>query len=77
MMPLGLVNRNNMQRADGVRNALLVNDHDELGMDGDVVPMRHADFFAARQFERERMKTVLQPAFDLLNNHGRNLVELP
>ena len=47
MMPLGLVNRNDVQRADGVRNALLINDHDELGMDGDVVPMRHADFFAA------------------------------
>jgi hypothetical protein len=72
-MPSHFINRNNMQRADGVRNPLLVNDHNELGMDGNEVPMRHPDFFAAGKLQRERLKAVLQPAFNPFNYHTREI----
>ena len=72
-MPRRFINRNNVKRADGVGDSLLVNDHDRFGMDGNKILMRHTDFLAAGQLQSERMKTVLQPASDLFDNHARNL----
>jgi hypothetical protein len=51
----------------------LVNDHGSLGVNCDEILMWHTDLFAARQFQRKGMKTVFQPASDLLNNHGDSL----
>lgn len=62
-----------MQRADGVGDSFLVNHHDRLGMNSDKILMRHADPLAARQLQRERMKAILQPASDLLDDHAGNL----
>ena len=72
-MPGCFLNRNHVQRADGGRDALLVYDHDDFGMDGDEILMWHTDFPAAGQFQRERMESVLQPTSDLFNDHRINL----
>ena len=71
-MASSFVNGNNVKRADGVRNPLLVDDDNGLGMNSDETLVRHTNLLAARQFQRKRMKAILQPASDLLDNHGRN-----
>jgi hypothetical protein len=70
-------NRNNVERADRVRNPLLVDDHDRFRMEGDEVLMRHADFPATGKLQRERMKAVLQPTPDLFDDHGVRLASRP
>ena len=42
----GFVNRNDVKRIDGVGNAFLINDHDNFGMKGDEILMRHAILLA-------------------------------
>ena len=62
-----------MKWADRVRNSFLVDHDDCLGMNRDEILMWHANFFAARQLQRERVKAILQSAPDLLDNHGSNI----
>ena len=67
------INGNDVNRIDGVRNSLLIYDHNDFGMERDEIFVRHAEFLAVPQLQRERMKTILQAASDLLNNHGGNV----
>jgi hypothetical protein len=73
MMPRGFVDRDDVERADGVGNALLINHHNGFGMHGNKVLVRYANLFAAGQFQRERAKSVLESASDLLDDHATNL----
>ena len=73
MMPRRLVNRDNVKWTDGVRDAFFSYDHNCLGMNSDEILMRHSNLFSTRQFQGERMKTVLQPTSDLLDTHGDDL----
>ena len=62
-----------MKWADGAGDSLLIYDHNSFWVNSDKVLVRHAYLFATRQFQRERMKAILQPASDLLDNHAGNL----
>ena len=69
----GFVNRNDVKWIDGVGNPFLINDHDNLGMEGDEILMGHAIFLTVRQFQRERVKSIVKPFSDLLDYHLCNL----
>jgi hypothetical protein len=62
-----------VRRIDGVGNAFLINDDDNFGMEGDEILMRHAILLAIRQFQCERMKSIVKPFSDLLDYHVSNL----
>ena len=68
-----LTDGNNVQRIYRVGNAILVNDHNYLGIDGDKVLMRHVEFSSVRKANRERVETVAQAEFDLFNEHAVKL----
>ena len=61
-----------MQGIYGVRNPLLVNDYNYLGVDRYEVPVWHQKLPAIGQLNRERPEAVLEPAFDLIHNYTKN-----
>ncbi len=62
-----------MQRIDGVRNSLLVNDHNNFGMERDKILMRHPEFPPIGQLQSEGLKTVMQPVSNLFDKHAAKL----
>ena len=63
-----------MKGIDRVGNSFSIDDHDNFVMERDEIFVRHTELLAVRQFQSERMKTILQPASDLFDDHGRNLL---
>ena len=68
------INRNDVKRTDGMRNPFLVYDDNGFWMNRDEILVRHTNLFAARQFQRERVKAVFKPALYLFDNHGDTLL---
>jgi hypothetical protein len=62
-----------VQRIDGVRNAFLIDDHENFRVQGDKILMRNAISFTVRQRQRERVKSITQPLSDLLDYQDCNL----
>ena len=62
-----------MQRIDGVRNSLLVNDHDDFGMERNKILMRHTELLAIGQLQSEGLEPIVQPVSNLFDEHAAKL----
>jgi hypothetical protein len=73
VVPGRFINGNYVKRADRVRDSLLVYNHHDFRMDRDEILVRHTDLLAIREFQSERVKTILRTASDLPDYHGAKL----
>ena len=65
-----LFQSDNVKGIDGVGNTFLVNDHDNLRMQSNEIPVRHPQPSSVGQLEGERVEPVFEPASDLFQDHG-------